>query len=351
MMLKIRRRRSATRFGEVERIVVSVLLTFAIFGVVFWQAGVNPLLGYQTILLSAFGSKPNLFETIARTFTFTLLALAFILPQKAGLWNIGAQGQLYMGMIAATGISYLMPNLSSSLLLPLMALASILFGAMWALIPALLKAEYDVTEVVTTLFFSTIAILIVNFLVVRGPWMSEAGRPESRPIPVNGMQPMIAGTTIPYTVVLLIPVVAIVTFLILKTTIGYQVRTLGANPSAARYAGVDQRRIVLLTMLIAGMLAGFAGFNHVSSAAGVLQSTVAANWGYYALVFALFAGSNPAASVVSVFLLTGFLIGTQILESEFGVGYGLQYLFIGILILSWLVSHVNQYEIVRSDLR
>ncbi len=328
--------------------LISLAISIGIFSIIFWGAGINILDGYSELLKSGF-TGGGLNTTIRRTGTLFLLALAFIIPNKAGLWNIGGQGQFFLGIIGAAGISYAFSGMSGYLLIPIMAIAAMVTGGIWGLIPGYLKSKLDVNEIVVSLMLNYVAIQLVNYLVVRGPWMSPSGRPESMPIPEQAHMPMIGGTSIPISII--VPIVALIVFFFVfkKTRLGYEITTIGSKFRSARYAGISHTKIYLFTMVIGGALAGFAGMSHLTAVTGFFRSNIIPPWGYYAIVFGLFVGLDLVSALLYTFIITGFLVGTKALQITFGMHHGISLLFVGLIIVVNIALQVfREYNIKRS---
>ena len=282
----------------------------------------------------SFGPNNALFSsTLPMMIPLILLTLAFILPRTAGIWNLGAQGQMTMGAIAATGVALSFPNWPPYILIPFMIIAATGLGAGWAFIPAFLKGRLHVNEILTTLLFNWISLLIVDHLVNGGIWTSKTGEAESDFITSSGVMPVIGNTRISYIVFVAIGL-AILLFIVLKrSSIGFEIRAMGKNPKACEQMGMNFLKITIITMLIGGAIAGIAGYSQVANGVGKLRTDIAPNWGYYAVVIGLIANQNPIAAMVASFFISGFFVGTNILGSFLGSVSGSKELFMGILFL------------------
>ncbi len=320
--------------------ILSLVLAFAVFSIVFLQSGINPLTGYKEIFRLAFFTKYGLYKVIERTACLLPLTLAFIIPVKAGIWNIGAEGQFYMGAIAATGISFAFPNLPMGVLIPLMILGAMALGGGWAAIVGYLKGKVGVNEIVTTLLLNYVAILTSYTLVVNGPWTDPTRVPYSRQIPANGCIPQIGNTGIPYTIFIAIGLAILLFFFLKKTRLGYEIRACGHSPAGARYSGISFLKISLITMLIGGALAGIAGFHQASGVLGRLRYDISKGWGFYGIVFGLVAGLNPLIAIVVSFFFMGLIYGANNLQMspEIGMKFGGAAVFIGVMFVIFIAS-------------
>lgn len=334
MTLKLIRRMETTNLHILIVTISAVITSLLLFSLLFLYEGINPLNGYYTIFDFAFSPNKALFElTLPRTIPLFLLTLAFIVPKKAGIWNIGAEGQFYMGAIAATGTFLAFSSQPPHVLIPLMIIAAAGFGAGWALIVGFLKGKLNTNEIVVTLMLNLIAVLIVTHLVAGGPWMSMAGRPESELISASGIMPCIGDTRVPYTIVLAI-ILAVLLFIVLKKSkLGYWISTVGENPLVAKYSGMSFLKVALVTTLIAGMLAGIAGYHQVANGIGKLIPNLQPGWGFYGIVIGLLVNLNIIAAMIGSFLIMGLLVGTKSLEMFLGMAYGAGDIFIGMVFL------------------
>ena len=175
MGLYLRRRKDAGTETSLVIILIGLGLAVLSFSIVFIIARVNPLIGFKEIFLGGFGDVYVLAQVAKDLAPLLFVTLAFLLPSRAGLWNIGAEGQFFLGGVGATGISLAFPNLPSIVLLPLMALGAMACSGAWAFISACLKSRFKINEIVLTLFLNWIALLLVKYLTVGGPWMTPEG--------------------------------------------------------------------------------------------------------------------------------------------------------------------------------
>lgn len=165
MWFELKRRTEVSRKTTLIMAILAILGSLALFTILFWYEGIGFLTGYKEMLTYAFTPSEALSLTIRRTIPFLLLTLAFIVPLKAGIWNIGAQGQFYMGATAATGLSFAFSNQPSYILIPILIGGAMIAGAGWAGIAGFLKGKLKVNEIITTLMLNWVAIFIVKHLV------------------------------------------------------------------------------------------------------------------------------------------------------------------------------------------
>jgi len=251
LKLKLLKREQDSWAAQIIVPVLSVLLAL-VFGWIFlWFYGIDPAQTYIRMWDGAFGNSYALSETLVKAIPLMLAGLAVSLAFRMKLWNIGAEGQIYMGAFAASGIALSMGNLSAWLLLPLMLLMGFVAGGLWALIPATLRAYWNVNETITTLMLNYVAIFWVDSLVF-GPWKDpqSLGFPLSPRFSANAYLPTIGDTRVHMGLLIALLIALIFYFLLQYTRWGYEVKVVGESPEAARYAGISVVKNILLVMMI-----------------------------------------------------------------------------------------------------
>jgi simple sugar transport system permease protein len=226
------------------------------------------------------------------------------------LWNIGAEGQLYMGAFGATWVALTYPGWSAWVLLPAMMLAGFLMGGLWGLLPAIPRAYFKVNETITTLLLNYIAMLWVDYLVY-GPWKDPKGLgfPITAPFSDGAILPSFGVTRIHLGIVFALMAVFILYVVLRYTRWGFEIRVSGESATAAQYAGMNYVRNILLVMFISGGLAGLAGMTEVSGITQRLQHGISPGYGYSAIIIAWLARLNPFAIVLVSFVFGGMLVG------------------------------------------
>lgn len=346
--VKVEKRRSTSKINNVLIKAFCVVLSIPFIGLWFVIYGINPLDAYTKIFIGGFGSIYGLSETVVKMLPIGLCALGLTVAYKARVLNIGAEGQLIMGSIAATWVA-LYSNAPPNLIIPIMLSTGFLTGAIWALIPALLKAKLGVNEVIVTLMMNYISLNILNYIVT-GPWRGAAqwGFPQTDPFPSYARLPFLSGTRIHYhTLIILIFSTILLYVLIHKTTIGYEIRLVGSNPNAARYAGINVSKTILTVMALSGGLAGIAGVGEVAGVQGRLIRGISPGFGYTAIIPAWLGGLDPLATLVASFFISGLMVGGDNIQVSLKLPSGLVYLFNG-TILIFVVSgeFLTQYRVI-----
>ena len=319
--LRIERRTTTPRLALVMVPVVSITGALTVGALVLAVAGRNPLTVYAAMFAGAFGSEYGLAETLVKAIPLLLTALGVGIAFRMQLWNIGAEGQLHVGAIAATGTAlFLMPSAPAIVLVPAMMLAGLAGGALWALVPGALRAYLRVNEIITSLMLNYVAILFMEYLVY-GPWKNPQGFgfPGTAFLPDAAWLPRL-GTTRVHLGLVFGLVAAGLLFIVLQRTVwGYEIRVIGENERAARYAGMNIARNILLVMALSGALAGLAGMSEVAGISHQLQRNLSPGYGYTAIIVAWLARLNPWATVLVSFLFAGLLVGGDQLQISMGL--------------------------------
>jgi len=248
--------------------IFSILLAFIVSGLFLYFSGYDPGETFSRMLKGAFGSSYAVSETIVKAIPLMLAGLAVSLAFRMKLWNIGAEGQLYMGAFAASWVALSFGDLSSWVLLPLMFLAGFIGGAVWGFIPGALRGYWQVNETITTLMLNYIAISWVSYLVF-GPWKDPAskGFPLTPRFTLSGYLPSFGDSRV-HMGLLVAVVIAVLFYLVLRySRWGYEIKVIGESQNAARYAGMNVARNMVLVMLISGGIAGITGMRDNPSAA------------------------------------------------------------------------------------
>ena len=302
-------------FVSLAAIVVALVLG----GILISISGGDPLKSYIHIAKASFGDIGVLSDTIVKATPIILTSLACAVAFRMKLWNIGAEGQFIMGAFGASAI-VLTPVLSADaprwLFMTLMILAGMAGGAFWGFIPGYLKAKFNVNEIISTLMMNYIAIAWINFWIF-AVW-SEGGFQMSPKFPVNAWLPrlldyakslpVLRGLTTHGGLVLGVVAAVVVWFIIYRSRWGYEIRLIGDNPQAARYAGINIQRNIVYVMMLSGALAGLGGMSEVAGVVHRLQtSPIAAGYGFTGIIVAWLSKLNPLV-IIPVSILFGALL-------------------------------------------
>ena len=255
------RRRTGDRLFDALLPVVATLAALAVGGVLLLLLGVNPFEAYGAMLKGAFGTVSGITQTLAKATPLLLVALGICIAFRAGVINIGGEGQIILGAIAAAALALAFPSMPGLLLIVAALAASLLAGGIWGGIAGVLKARFGVNEILSTVMLNAIALQVMNYLL-RGPMLDPeqvaAGTniPQSATLPLQVWLPRLVPRTLLHSGLLLAIVLAVLVYIFLwRTTIGYRIRAVGLNPSASRYAGIPVQRYIALALILSGACA------------------------------------------------------------------------------------------------
>lgn len=288
--------------------IIAVVLSVAFSGVIIAMFGLNPVEIFRSILAGAVGTPTRIRQTVLTAVPLTIASLGIIVAFKMKFWNIGAEGQITMGALGATIVALFLPEgLPPAVMLPLMLIAAMVFGGVWAFIPAIFKAKLGTNETIFTLMLNYIAIKFVTYLQY-GPWKdpNSGGFPRIAYYPANALLPSLFGVHIGW-IIALICVVLIYIF-INYTKKGYEISVVGESIETARYAGMNISRIIVTAMLVSGGMCGMVGMIQASGIEKTLVAAIANNYGFTAIITAWLSRLN---AVSCLFVCIAFAMLTQ----------------------------------------
>jgi simple sugar transport system permease protein len=299
-------------------------------------AGAPILAAYGLMATGAFGSLFAFSETLTRTTPLILTGLAAAVAFRAKLWNIGGEGQLYAGALAAVAVGAGAISGPPVVMIPLVILAGALAGAALMLGPALLKLKFGADEVVTTLLLNFVMLLFVQ-MMLEGPLQDpmSLGWPQSAPIVDAAVLPPLLGRLRVHSGLLIALVAAVLVFILIRRTVwGAEIRAVGENASAARYAGIPVTATMVRVAVISGGLAGLAGVGEVAGLKGYLTSDLSPGFGYAGIVVAMLAGLSPLGVVAAALFIAGVFVGADSMSRGLGVSSYLADLVVAMSLLS-----------------
>jgi simple sugar transport system permease protein len=299
--------------------LVSVACGFLVGAIAILAAGADPTVAYQALFQGAFTNHNALPETLVSTTPYILLGLAVALGFRAGLFNIGAEGQFYIGSLSGVFVAYSIHGLPSVVEIPFGLLAGMAGGAFWASIAGALKARLGAHEVITTIMLNYVSFLVASYLVdTKGLMLApNVSTPRTPDIDPGAVLPiLVAGSRLHLGFVVALLAVPVVWFLIERTTIGFRLRAVGFNQGAARTAGISVGWTVVLTMALSGALAGLAGIVQVQGVNMHMTDTVAAGYGFDAIAVALLARSNPWGVLPAALLFGALHNGASFMQLQ-----------------------------------
>lgn len=297
--------------------VLAIFTALVVSSVAMLSSGTNPIEAYLALGEGAFGSQVALVETAIKTAPFILAGLGIALAFRGGLFNIGVQGQLFMGSLFSVWVGYSV-ELPAILHIPLALLAGMIGGALWAAIPGILKARNGAHEVITTIMLNFIASIVINWTISPGGPLRAPRTvvPETLPVLETARLPiLIPDSRLHAGVIVALIAAFLVYWLLWRTVTGFEIRTVGANPSAARYAGINVEYNIVLTMVLSGALAGLGGAIQVLGLEPY-NFTIGFNvgLGFDSIAVAVLGGIHPFGVVLSAFLFGAMDAGSRLMQ-------------------------------------
>jgi general nucleoside transport system permease protein len=316
--------------------------------------GASPILGYRELALGMVGSKHSIAEALIKTTPLLIMGLGIAIAFQAGVWNIGAEGQFYMGALFCTGLVLALPGLPWWLLAPLAIAAALTGGAFWGGIVGYLRARFGINEIIVSVMLNYVAVYILQF-AVQGPLRETktlgVGFPRTDPLPEATWLPRILPGTRLHTGFLVALLLAVLVYFLLRHTVfGYHIRAVGRNQTASRYAGIAVGRVMIGAMLLSGALAGFAGYVEVFGVQHRLLDGISAGYGFIAIIVALLGRQNPFGIVLASVLLAALDVGAGTMQRGIGIPVSLvvtiEYLTV-ILVVGAGILRTHYFEPLR----
>ncbi|MGC8987862.1 ABC transporter permease [Infirmifilum sp.] len=312
-------------------------------------ANVDPLTGYIAFLSGSLGGYAQIADTLLRTTPFLLMAVGIAFSNRAGVLNVGAEGQYIMGAIATTAVALYLQNanIDYALALTISLIAGAFVGALWASVAGIMRAYFEVNEIVVTVIMNWLAFKIMQWLL-RGPLKSPLSQmwPMSPPIDIK-LPVIMPGTRLHGGFVLAIGVALLTYYVLFKTKLGYMVRVLGANPHAARYAGFPVKRLIAFSMAYSGALAGLAGGVEVLGVFHFLYEGIAVGLGYTSIIASLLGRNHPLGIIGSSLLFGMIYNGSVYLQSATGLTYTFSKAVEGLIYMFFVLFSVLMFYEIR----
>lgn len=320
MHIELEKRPERSRRMALLSPVIAVLLTVVTAGLLFAAVGVNPLDGLVTYFLQPLTSIWSLEELAVKASPLVMIAVGLSFCYLANVWNIGAEGQYICGALLGGWAALAFGATGAWWVLPLMLLLGALGGALCALIPAVLKVAFGASEILTSLMLVYVAQLGIDYMV-RGPWRDPMGFnfPQTAMFDTAATMPLFGGGRLHAGVILTVIVVIVAAFVLKRTIGGFQLRVVGQAPRAARFAGFDDKRMVILTFVLSGALAGLAGLIEVAGPIGQLMPSISPGYGFTAIIVAFLGRLNPVGILVAGLALAITFIGGEQAQIAMGL--------------------------------
>ncbi len=319
--------------------LLAVFLALLIGAIVLLILGSNPITAYATMVSGVFGSISGITQSLVKATPLLLVGLGICIAFRASVINIGAEGQIILGALAATWFSLQFRTWPGWLLIPTTMLMGFLAGAFWGLIPGFLKARLAVNEILSTVMMNAIALQLMNMLI-RGPLIDPAGitagtyLAQSERLPESVWLARLVPQTLLHAGAIIAVLLAVLVYIFLwRTTIGYRIRAVGLNPDASRYAGIPVPFYQALSLTLAGGFAGIAGMVEVTGVHHRLLEGITSGYGFSGIVAALLGGLHPLGLIPAAWLFGCLLVGADMMQRAVQVPSALIDTILGLVVL------------------
>lgn len=319
--------------NEVIFQIFAILIAFLVGAIVLLVTGYSPVQAYIGMISGAFGDIFGIGQTLMQATPIIFTSLAFLVSYKAGLFNIGGEGQFLMGAIAAAAAGLYLRGLPGIIHIPLTLFAGVVMGGLWGLIPAILKSRFDAHEVITTMMLSYVAQYFTSYLVnypMKAPgWVSQTER-----LPVSAeLARILPPTQLSSGIIIAVLLVFTVRFLLDRTVLGYEFRAIGLNPTAAENSGIKIDKGIIMSMVLSGAIAGLGGAVEIMGTHKRFIDGFSPGYGWDGLAVALVGGLDPLGSMLASILFGALRSGGMIMSRATGVPLDINILLQGLVIL------------------
>ena len=349
MLIKLEKRPQPSKLMVYLTPVLAVALTMIVGGIVFSLIGFDGFGAVREIFFAPLINTLKWQDLAVKAAPLVIIAIGLSIGYRANVWNIGAEGQYILGGLAATGIALMTKDMSGPWILPLMALAGIAGGMAWVAVPAWLRTKFQVNEILTTLMLTYVAINLLNYLVF-GPWKSPHafGQPQTISFSADQSLPyIIPGTIVQAGAPVAVIIVLIAWFVVSQSLFGFQIKTVGAAPFAARHAGFSASQTIWMTLLISGGLAGLAGMLEVAGPFGRMVPQFPTNYGFTAIIVAFLGRLHPVGILIAGIVLAITFVGGEVAQTTIAFPYPAVGIFQSMMLFFLLAGDV----LVRYRLR
>jgi ABC-type uncharacterized transport system permease subunit len=333
------------RFYGIIVPVASVLTALVVGAVIITMLDLDPVKAYSCLWQGSFGSLNSIGETVVGMTPLVFTGLSFALGRRCGLTNLGAEGQLYIGALAATAAGIYLKGLPMVIHIPVAIIISFTCGGLWGLVAGGLKVKFGASEIITTIMLNHIAKNFVNYMVT-GPMIEPPGTwPQTAQVEPSAVLPkLLAGTRIHLGIIVALLFVYAIYFFLWKTTTGFETRMVGLNSEAAKYAGILPGKRALLAMFMAGGLAGLGGATEILGVQIRLLQDFSGNTGFEGIAVALLGRNHPFGIVLSAIFMGALKAGSNTMQLLAKVPSAVASVIQALIIMFILLS--NLYEII-----
>jgi ABC-type uncharacterized transport system permease subunit len=349
--LKIEKKEDSNILMQLAAVVFALLGAFLVAGILIKLAGADPVEGFKNLILGGFGGKRQILETLLRSAPLLLAGLATVVAFKGEIWSIGQEGQLFAGAMLSYWLAAQFSDLPRVPLLIIVILGGFLGGAILGMISGVMKAYFQVNIIISTVLLNYIINNVILLLLYdKKFWMDEASfYPRTATVPDLSRFPILfEGHRIHIGVIIAILAAILVYILFKKTPLGYDIKALGANIDAAKFRGINIKKILIITMIISGGLAGLAGAGEVFGVHHKLQMDISPGYGYTGIIVGMLAELNPLVTIITAIFFGGLINGSVKLVTAMGIPTALIYAIQAIILIFILAARVlTRYRIRR----
>lgn len=324
---------------KVSIIILAILAAMLIGSIILMTIGADVFKTYLVILFEPLKTTLQLSEVLLRAIPLTIIALGISVAYRSGIINIGAEGQMAMGILGTTAVALAFPEIPKPVLLPMAVLAGAISGGVWGFIPGFLKAKLQVSELLSTVMLNYIAAQFYTFLL-RGPMLDPAeltmgsGTPQSMRLSRNlWLDRFLPGTRLHTGLFFALILALLIYFLLWKTKYGYKMRAAGASARAAKYGGISVTWYLVIAMVISGAFAGMAGAIEIAGVHRRAIEGITGGYGFSGIVVALFGGLHPAGIIPASFFFGLLIVGADMTQRMVGVPANMVNVLQGVIIL------------------
>jgi len=350
MRIELERRAQYSRLFSFLSPLIALLLTALIGATMFAALGKPPIGALYSYFIEPLTETWSIHELLIKATPLILIAVGLSFCFRSNNWNIGAEGQFILGAMAGSILPIMFPELRGAWILPSMMVMGMIGGALYALIPAVLKARFNTNEILSSLMMVYVAQLFLDW-TVRGPWRNPEGFnfPESRSFHTDAILPEIlsASGRAHYGFVFAILAALIAWIVLARTLKGFEIKVLGQSPRAGAFAGFSARRMIIFSFCVSGALAGLAGITEVSGAIGQLRPVISPGYGFTAIIVAFLGRLNPLGIFAAGLVLALSYLGGEAAQISMGVSDKVASVFQGILLFSVLACDTLIHYRVR----
>ncbi len=326
--------------------LIAIASSLIVGAILIILAGANPIAAYTVLFQESLSTYFGFGNTLTKMTPLLLTSLGVLVALRAGQFNIGGEGQIYLGALGSALIGLYVQGLPAFIHIPLALLAGFLFGAVWGWIPGYFKAVRGVNEVITTLLLNYIAINLVSYLVQNPLKAANAPSPYSPLIAKSAQLPIILPGSLAHAGILLgLMAAGILWVLLMRSPLGYQIAAVGFNPIAARYAGISVQRTIMLVMALAGGLAGLAGASEVMGLKYRLFEQVSSGYGFDAIAIAFLSRGSVLGVVLTSLFFAALRSGANVMQRSAGVPVTVVYAIQGLTVLFIAISLAIERQI------